>query len=90
VRKIYGAENIKRHLQRQKRGYRSSGGSLAPYSHLGEREIARRLRQEASNRERQAARFYGIGPRDLGVFDSETQTSRAVLGMSRRGRLVLA
>lgn len=88
VRKIYGADNIKRHLQKHGRSRRGSGGSLAPYRHNDTREIERRGRQEARNAERQAVRFYGVGPRDLGVVNDDGST-QMVAGMSRRGRLLL-
>lgn len=50
--RIFGAENIRRHLQRQKRDHTSASGSIAtgnrwggPHEH--HREIARRQRQAA-------------------------------------------
>lgn len=53
--RIYGYDNIKRHLQRQKRTWGASG-SLAGQPHEHKREIARRLRQQARDAERQRAR----------------------------------
>lgn len=79
-RRIFGYENIRRHLQRQKRTWGASG-SLAGHPHEHKREIARRLRQQARDAERQAAR---VTHGDL-TFMPEGCT-----GISRRGRFVVA
>lgn len=51
--KIYGAENIRRTLQRQKRDHTASSGSIAPDQHRNDRAIARRRRQEEAKRAKQ-------------------------------------
>lgn len=53
--RIYGAANIKRHLQRQKRTWGATG-SLAGQPHEHKREIARRLRQAERDRQNREAR----------------------------------
>lgn len=44
--RIYGANNIKRHLETQKPSYVKATNSLAGQPHEGTREAQRRLRQE--------------------------------------------
>lgn len=83
--RIYGYENIKRHLQRQKRAYGSGGGSLAGYAHEHKREIARRLRQQARIAERQAERLEARGG-----GQPITIKAGSVIGLTRRGRFVVA
>ena len=81
--RIYGYENIKRHLQRQKRTYSSGGGSPAGYAHEHKREIARRLRQQARIAERQAERL------DASIY-GKAMRNNGVVGLTRRGRQVKA
>lgn len=61
IAKLYGAENIERYVRQYGRS-RRRGNSLADKPHEHKREIARRLRQEARNAERQNARAarYGV------------------------------
>lgn len=80
--RIYGAENIRRHLQRQKRDARGASGSLAGLPHKHEREIARRLRQAERDGTRQRDRY-------LSLFSPE-QSPPEYVGLSRRGRLLFA
>jgi hypothetical protein len=70
--KIYGYNNIKAHLQRQKPYYGRRSGSRADQYHDCAGEIARRLRQQARDRLRQQERH------PMGVN----------CGLSRRGKLV--
>ncbi len=78
--RIYGATNIKRHLQQQKRDYRT-GGSLAglPHTHAG--EVARRQRQAERIAVNRAARFAASQWGRNGHTDVD--------GLSRRGRPML-
>jgi hypothetical protein len=82
--RIYGAANIKRHLQRQKRTWGATG-SLAGQPHEHKREIARRLRQQARNVERQRARVHARIEQSRGSW----MPSSGVVGISRRGRFMV-
>lgn len=77
--RIYGYENIRRHLQRQKREARGGNGSLAGRPHNHEREIARRLRQQARDAERRRDRCIACNG-----FGEHGQ-----VGLSRRGRVLV-
>lgn len=56
-RKIFGAANIKRHLETQKRDHgRDAHTSIADREHDNSREAARRLRQEARRAEKSSLR----------------------------------
>lgn len=84
--KIYGARNIKRHLQRQKRDYVVEHG-LGGYVHDDKREIARRLRQAERDARNRALRWFasqGIPMRPPGA----EPTRYTAVGLSRRGREV--
>lgn len=84
--RIYGAENIKRHIQRHGRSTQV-GNSLAEYRHENTREMARRVRQAERDRERQAARAYA-DERRRGIF-RQPASDPPQSGLSRRGRRVL-
>jgi len=84
TRKIYGAENIKRYLQRRKPSY-GSGSGANRWPANGEREIARRLRQQARDAERQQSRAEARG-----AYDRVHRSGQIVLGISRRGRYLFA
>ena len=80
--RIYGYDNIKRHLQRQKRTWGATG-SLAGQPHEHKREIARRLRQADRDRRNQAHRWFCRHAMDAPRGDAAAvETGR----ISRRGR----
>lgn len=55
--RIYGAANIKRHIQQQKPDYaQRAKGSMADQPHEHSREIARNLRKKARAEEKAAAK----------------------------------
>lgn len=84
TQRIYGADNIKRHLQRQKRDHGGgASGSLAGHGN-GAREIARRLRQAERNAERRAERATTA----LMRFGRALVDPVGEHGLSRRGRWV--
>jgi hypothetical protein len=86
--RIYGYENIRRHLQRQKPNHSRAAGSIAGLPHKHEREIARRLRQETRNKERQRARFTLLHPRVMAEIRCDAKGTET--GISRRNRFVVA
>ena len=74
--RIYGAENIRRHIQKHGRS-RQKGASLADKPHEHKREIARRKRQAERVRANRQAR----------VVAARIQPP-AGFGLSRRGKAV--
>lgn len=75
--KLYGYENIRRHLQRQGKRYGRNTSRYMP--HQGEQEIARRLRQAervAVNRRERCVRVNGFG-------------EHGQVGLSRRGYVLV-
>jgi hypothetical protein len=79
--RIYGAENIKRHLQQHGRS-RQQGNSPAGYAHANTREMARRVRQAERNAERRLERYLAAGYSIHPLPDGEQ------VGLSRRGYTV--
>lgn len=53
--RIYGAGNIERYIKTQKSDFKGAKGSIADHDHSHNREVARRLKQEA----RRAAKAKG-------------------------------
>lgn len=79
--RLFGAHNIRAHIQRQKRIYGTST-SLAGRPHKDEREIARRLRQQKRDAERREARAL--------MLVAQRRWPQNAVGVSRRGRWTVA
>lgn len=82
--RVFGYGNIKRHLQRQKRDWGHTG-SISGHGHDDHMAMVRRTTQAARNEARQRERA-----ERLGIAVGANLLGEVVVGVSRRGRYVLA